>query len=52
MQLLDNTTTQSSKVKTNNWSEINDDAYGIYDTNSHMKFKYAMLKSILCDYSD
>ena len=32
--------------------EINGDARGTHNTNSQIKFKPAMLKSSLCDYSD
>ena len=43
---------QLSKFKIKNWVEINDDARGIYNTNSQNKFKKAMLNSSWCDYSD
>ena len=45
-------TSQPSKIKTKNWVEINDESRGIYNINSQIKFKTAMLKSSLCDYSD
>ena len=32
--------------------EINDQSRGTYNTNSDIRFKTAMLKSSLCDYSD
>ena len=48
--LLDNTSNQSSKFATRNWVEINDDSRGTY-TNSDIKFKSAMLKSIFYNYS-
>ena len=35
-----------------NWAEINDDACGMYNTNSQIKFKNLMLNSSLCDYND
>ena len=50
--MLDNTPNQPTKFRTKNWIEINDDARGIYNTNSQIKFKTSMLKSSLCDYSD
>ena len=50
--LLDNTQNQPSKFRTKNWVEINDDARGMYNTNSQDKFKTSMLKSSLCNYSD
>ena len=40
------------KFKTKNWVEINDESRGTYNVNSQIKFKTAMLKSSLCDYSD
>ena len=43
---------QPSKFKTRNWVEINDESRGAYNVNSQIKFKTAMLKSSLCDYSD
>ena len=48
----DNTPNQSSKFKTRNWIEINDESRGAYNVNSKIKFKTTMLKSSLCDYSD
>ena len=30
---------------------MNDDAHGVHDSNSQIKFKTTMLKSSLCDYS-
>ena len=51
--LIDNTTTnQPSKFRTRNLVEINDESRGPYNVNSQIKFKTAMLKSSLCDYSD
>ena len=43
---------QSSKFRTKNWVEINDELRGTYNTNSQILFKTTMLKSTLCDYSD
>ena len=48
----DNTLNQPSKFRTRNWIEINDKSRGAYNVNSQIKFKTAMLKSSLCDYSD
>ena len=50
--LIDDTPNQSSKFRTRNWVEINDESRGAYNVNSQIKFKTAMLKSSLCDYSD
>ena len=53
MSLLDDASSnQPSKFKINNWVEINDESRGTYNVNSQIKFKTAMLKSSLCDYSD
>ena len=50
--LIDDTSNQLSEFKTKNWVEINDESRGAYNVNSQIKFKTAMLKSSLCDYSD
>ena len=50
--LLYNTSNKLSKFRTKNWNEINDQSRGVYNTNSDVRFKTAMLKSSLCDYSD
>ena len=50
--LIDDTSDQSSKFRTRNWVEINDESRGAYNVNSQIKFKTIMLKSSLCDYSD
>ena len=50
--LIDDTSNQPSKFRTKNWVEINDESRGTYNANSQIKFKTAMLKSSLCDYSD
>ena len=50
--MLDNTPNQPTKFRTKSWVEINDDAPGMYNNNSQIKFKTTMLRSSLCDYSD
>ena len=50
--LIDDTPNQPSQFRTRNWVEINDESRGAYNVNSQIKFKTAMLKSSLCDYSD
>ena len=50
--LIDDTSNQSSKFRTRNWVEINDELRGAYNVNSQIKFKTTMLKSSLCGYSD
>ena len=50
--LIDDASNQPSKFRTKNWVEINDESRGTYSVNSQIKFKTAMLKSSLCDYSD
>ena len=49
--LLDNKSNQSSKFRTRNWVEINDDSRGTY-IDADIKFKNTMLSSNLCDYAD
>ena len=41
-----------SKFRTRNWVEINDDIRDAYSPNKQIRFKTAMLRSSLCDYSD
>ena len=50
--LSDDASNKTSKFKTKNWVEINDESRGTYDVGSQIKFKTTMLKSSLCDYSD
>ena len=50
--LIDDTSNQPSEFRTKNWVEINDESRGTYNVNNQIKFKTAMLKSSLCDYSD
>ena len=50
--MLDNKPNQLSKFTTKTWIEINDQSRGVYNTNSHIRFKTTMLKSSFCDYSD
>ena len=50
--LIDDVPNQLPKFRTKNWVEINDESGGIYSVNSQIKFKTAMLKSSLFDYSD
>ena len=39
-------------MRRKNWVKVNDYAYETYNTNSQIKFKTSILKSILCGYSD
>ena len=50
--LLDDASDKTSKFKTKNWVEVNDESRGTYDSNSQIKFKTTMLKYSLCDFSD
>ena len=52
VNLIDDTSNQSSKYRTRNWVEINDESRGAYNVSSQIKLKTTMLKSSLCDYSD
>ena len=47
--LLDRTSNQSSKFRTTNRVEINDDIRRVYSPNKQIRFKTAMLRSSLCD---
>ena len=42
--LLNEASSQSSKLKTKNWVEINDESIGTYNVNSQIKFKTTILK--------
>ena len=50
--LLNDASNKPSKFRTKNWVEINDDIRGEYSPNKQIRFKTAMLRSSLCDYSD
>ena len=50
INLLDNTSNQPTKFRTEKWVEINDDARALH--NKDFKFKPSMRKSGLCDYGD
>ena len=47
--LLVDASNKSSKFRTRNCVEINDDKRGAYSPNKQIRFKTAMLKSSLCD---
>ena len=51
INLLDDTTNQTSKFRTRYWVEINDESKGRYD-NSNFRFKPTSMRSGLCDLSD
>ena len=50
--LLDNASNQPSRFRIINWIEINHESRRGYNVNSQIRFKTAMLKSSLWDYSD
>ena len=50
--LLNDGSNKPFKFRTRNWVEINDDVRGIYSLNKQIRFKTAMLRSSLCNYSD
>ena len=50
--MLNEESNKPSKFRTKNWVEINDDVRGVYSPNKQIRFKTAMLRSSLCDYSD
>ena len=50
--LLNNGLNKPSKFRTTDWVEINDNIRGAYSPNKQIRFKTAMLRSILCCYTD
>ena len=50
--LLNDAANEPSKFRTRNWVEINDNIRRVYSPNNQIRFKTAMLRSSLCDYSD
>ena len=50
--LLDDASNKTSKFRTKNCVEINDESRGANNVGSPIKFKTTILKSSLCDYSD
>ena len=50
--MLNDASNKPFKFRTRNWIEINDDIRGAYSPNKQIRFKTAMLRSSLCDYSD
>ena len=48
---IENTPNQTTKFRTKNWVEINDDSCGTDNTNSQIKCKTSVLRTSLCDYS-
>ena len=52
INLLDNTQSNSSKFRTKNWFEINDELRESYKGSNPIKFKTSMIRSNLFDWSD
>ena len=52
INLLDNTTNQTTEFRTKNWVEINDELRKTYNEDNQIRFKTSVLRSSLCDYSD
>ena len=50
--LLIDESNKPSKFRTRNWVETNDDIRGEYSPNKQIRFKTAMVRLSLCDYSD
>ena len=50
--MFNNESNKPSKFRARNWVEINYDIRGAYSPNKQIRFKIAMLRSSLCDYSD
>ena len=51
IKLLENIPNQPTKFRTKKWVGINDESRGTFNTNSQIKCKTSMLRSILCDCS-
>ena len=49
---LDSSSNKPSKFTTTNWVEINNDITAAYSSNKQSRYKRAMLRSSLFDYSD
>ena len=49
--MLASASNQTSRCRTRNWVEINDESRGTH-TSDDIKFKTTMLRSNLCDYAD
>ena len=50
--MLNDASNKPSKFTTRNWVEINGDIRGACSPNKQIRFKTAMLRSSLCNYSD
>ena len=50
--LLDDSPNKTSKFRTRNWVEINDESRVKYNDEKQIRFKTTMLKYSLCDYYD
>ena len=50
--LINDESNKSSKFRTKNWVEIDDDIGGAYCSNKQIRFETSMLRSGLCDYND
>ena len=50
--MLNDESNKTSKFKTRNWVEINDEERGTYFPNKQIKFKTPMLRSSICDFGD
>ena len=50
--LLNDASNKPSKLRTRNWVEMNDVIRSSYSPNKQIRFKTAMLRFSLCDYSD
>ena len=50
--LLNGESNKLSRFRTRNWVEINDGVRSVYSHDKQIRFKIAMLRSSLCDYSD
>ena len=52
INLFENIPNQTTRFRTNDQVEINDESHRVYNTGSQIRFKTSMLRSSLCNYSD
>ena len=50
--LDNNLSNQTSKFRTKNWVELNDESKELYSAGSDIRLKTTMLRSNVCDYAD
>ena len=48
INLLDNKPNEATKFRSKNWIETNDESHGTHNTNSQIRFKTSVLRTIVC----